>query len=721
MQQESRDVPKESTPTPKRRKIQLACNKCRSRKTRCDGHRPACVACLERGISAECSYDVSFSESQRSGRTSEMVPRQDSVLDRTAKLTDKYTAHVPDARRMSRDCRTTPTASYGGKSVTAELSSYPNNTVPTPNDNNRVDGLVTVAFPQEYKNSYGESSTIAFVRHVMDEPPPEESWQDTATSPALEPIRDRDESLAIYPRRNTADDYISSFWEFVHPVFPILHKTSFMNKYAEVWSPEPYSEPNGTNQVDEVAFSASLNLVFALGCQFSNLVAAGKRVAVADEFYQRARKLFIYDVLDASSLPVLQMLLLTGVYLQSTKYSERCWNTVGLAIRTAQTLGLHSESTAKRPAKQTTREVRRRVWHVCVTLDRLLAMTFGRPAMITRSRDTPYPLMIDDDFLQIEAEGHQPSNLPSRMGLFVYSSILYDILDKILITFYTPETATESPAPTSADDTVQKLLSNILTYNRQLDGFQKSIPEYLRLPAREDQPHMNASHVQLQARILNCRFLYTRVILLRPLLLLSTQSNIRTGSNAADLWRTGSTTLDREIADHACNLCVRTAQELVENLFQNLHTPFRISPWHTVYLSFAAAIVLIAAQRCPAIEDVTKEEALDQSLGQCVAILAHYEPQIHSAAQAIRVLQKLRSHVKNYQSRIHSGHATNRGSPINSAALADGNSGMDSGDFAANMEMPQDWWNQVLPNSAELNSETWYNQHLVNLDWLDIS
>jgi hypothetical protein len=113
--------------------------------------------------------------------------------------------------------------------------------------------------------------------------------------------------------------------------------------------------------------------------------------------------------------------------------------------------------------------------------------------------------MIDDDFLQIEAEGHQPSNLPSRMGLFVYSSILYDILDKILITFYTPETATESPAPTSADDTVQKLLSNILTYNRQLDGFQKSIPEYLRLPAREDQPHMNASHVQLQARILNCR------------------------------------------------------------------------------------------------------------------------------------------------------------------------------------------------------------------------
>lgn len=71
------------------------------------------------------------------------------------------------------------------------------------------------------------------------------------------------------------------------------------------------------------------------------------------------------------------------------------------------------------------------------------------------------------------------------------------------------------------------------------------------------------------------------MILLRPLLLLSTQSNLRNGSDASDLW--GAVTLDRELASHACNLCVKTTQELVENLCQNLDTPYRISPWHTVY------------------------------------------------------------------------------------------------------------------------------------------
>lgn len=259
---------------------------------------------------------------------------------------------------------------HSGRSVTAELMTRPTQSAPVANDKNRVDGLATVAFPHQNANLYGESSTIAFVRHVMHEPQRHGNWQDTAASPDLEAIRDRDESLMTYPRRQVADDYMNSFWEFVHPVFPILHKTTFMSKYAEVWSLQPDRGLSETNQVDEDAFSACLNLLFALGCQFKGTIAAHKRVAVADEFYQRARKIFVYDVLDTSSMPVLQMLLLTGVYLQSTKYSERCWNSVGLAIRAAQTLGLHSESTARRPAAQVTREIKRRVWHVCVTLDR---------------------------------------------------------------------------------------------------------------------------------------------------------------------------------------------------------------------------------------------------------------------------------------------------------------------------------------------------------------
>lgn len=58
---ESRDLPQNSPQNNpretvrKRKLIQLACTRCRSRKTKCDGVRPACGICRKR--STECEYD----------------------------------------------------------------------------------------------------------------------------------------------------------------------------------------------------------------------------------------------------------------------------------------------------------------------------------------------------------------------------------------------------------------------------------------------------------------------------------------------------------------------------------------------------------------------------------------------------------------------------------------------------------------------------------------
>jgi hypothetical protein len=255
----------------------------------------------------------------------------------------------------------------------------------------RVDGLATVASPNDDECLYGESSTIAFVRHVTQgahghKQPADDSnsagrqrletqARTSARPPTLERVRERDESAAIYPHRRTADDFVHCFWEFIHPVFPVIHKTSFMARYEQIWSPHDNGEPNDSNaEVEEVVFSSTLNLMFALGCQFSRIVPASKRATVAEDFYRRSREIFIFDVLDSMSISLVQMLLLTGIYLQSTRYAGRCWNVVGLAIRAAQSLGLHSESASGRPENQLVRETRRRVWHTCVILDRYVTI-----------------------------------------------------------------------------------------------------------------------------------------------------------------------------------------------------------------------------------------------------------------------------------------------------------------------------------------------------------
>jgi hypothetical protein len=66
------------------------------------------------------------------------------------------------------------------------------------------------------------------------------------------------------------------------------------------------------------------------------------------------------------------MLLVSGVYLQSTRYASRCWNVIGLAIRTAQSLGLHLDLTKYRPDNQLNKEMARRIWHTCLVLDKLV-------------------------------------------------------------------------------------------------------------------------------------------------------------------------------------------------------------------------------------------------------------------------------------------------------------------------------------------------------------
>lgn len=243
---------------------------------------------------------------------------------------------------------------------------------PTPNDHHSMDGLAMIGSSAPDGFKYGTSSTIALVQRVIDEGRhPTASLLRRPRALSLEQVCQRDETGLVYPTRRTSGDYLSCYWEFCHPVFPVLHRPTFMKRYEQLWecgdSPDQHDP---STMIEKVTFTSTLNLLFALGCQFSKLVAPENRTSAAEEFYQRSRQIFIYDVHDSNSIALVQMLLLTGIYLQSTRHAARCWNVVGLAIRTAQSLGLHSESHGHVGDNQTQRETRRRIWHVCVTLDR---------------------------------------------------------------------------------------------------------------------------------------------------------------------------------------------------------------------------------------------------------------------------------------------------------------------------------------------------------------
>lgn len=254
-----------------------------------------------------------------------------------------------------------------------------------------MDGLATVPSTDESNDLYGASSTIAFVEfcnrearrqstaHLDDETEATRTRaerqygrQGRPSSWALpEPIRDKDLSASVFPPRQTADDLARCFWEYVHPVFPVLHKTSFMDRYASIWSGSGSKTLSGPEvELDEAVFASTLNLVFALGSKYSECVPPTQRASLAQSFYQRSRAIYRFEMLDSASVPIVQMLLLTGVYLQSDHQANRCWNVIGLAIRVAQSLGLHVESPRHIRLSQKEREMRRRIWHNCLNLDK---------------------------------------------------------------------------------------------------------------------------------------------------------------------------------------------------------------------------------------------------------------------------------------------------------------------------------------------------------------
>lgn len=237
---------------------------------------------------------------------------------------------------------------------------------PSVDDAHVYGGSSTIAFllQVEHKENHGERSSVSETHGATDY----SSSRDCSTS-VLEPLQlSNGADLSILPIRYRCDHFLDCYWEFVHPLFPCLDKTRFCAKYEMLWLPRQ----NVPKASEETVFLCNLNLALGLGCQFCNDIGPNERLAMANQFYERSQHVLAYDILGSASVAVIQWLLLTAVYCQSTEHASRCWNSVGLAIRLAQSLGLHIEQPARAETSQIDLEMRRRVWHTCVVLDRFV-------------------------------------------------------------------------------------------------------------------------------------------------------------------------------------------------------------------------------------------------------------------------------------------------------------------------------------------------------------
>lgn len=228
------------------------------------------------------------------------------------------------------------------------------------------------ASTRDYKPGFfGGSSTLSFMEGIKAaiSSSAQVSPTDTTTPPSHHPRPRRSQSARIpvndvdalvLPPRRTADHLVDLYFKYVHTLYPWLHEPSFRAQYESLWM-----TPGGTATEDDPLFYCLLNLVLALGCQFSTLFESS--IHSGDTFFNRAKTLLGFSIFDVGTLQVVQALLLMGSYLQSTNRPNRCWNVLGMGIRVAQGLGLHIE---RGGGDLVERETRRRAWWGCVLMDR---------------------------------------------------------------------------------------------------------------------------------------------------------------------------------------------------------------------------------------------------------------------------------------------------------------------------------------------------------------
>lgn len=441
----------------------------------------------------------------------------------------------------------------------------------------------------------------------------------------------------VLPSRRRADELLEVYWEVVYPLYPYVDKSETILKYRDLW--------NEQSEYDEDAtFICGLNVIFALSCQL--IGETHQRENSAKVFFERAKALL--DIWHSGSFQYIQICLLLGQYFQSTNDPHQCWTTIGMAIRTAQSLGLHLPETSEKTVSPRKRELLRKVWHGCIIMDRITSMTYGRPTMIGKdlAAAVPRPLGVDEDRLQ--DFGPVPkADRPSLVDFFVETLGLYEILYDILAAFYSSSMADDGPGEGkwaryfggSEPDTNKN--PSVHAIDRRLVRWEANLPSHLKTERESAHPETNKYFVR-QAVILrqryvgrlshpsrklkSNRYLHIRLLGLRPVL----SAYVAAETSNADITSTFGGVLTQRIALQCAIVCISIAQETIDLAYtRRSGDPTAVGPiaawWYNVLFVYTAATVLIAGKLCPSILTEITEQSISRSWHRAIEILEHYQ------------------------------------------------------------------------------------------------
>ncbi|KAJ5889848.1 hypothetical protein N7504_010658 [Penicillium tannophilum] len=558
----------------KRRRVAVACDACRSRKSRCDGVRPRCSLCVDLGF--ECMYTPPATA------TNVIVQKEylHGLEDRVKRLEESFRTVRSDVDGLTVRVDRVPEAR--DREVRGEVRSAIHvSDLIGPEDS--VDAMGAISFADEEDSGFfGPSSNIAFLRHLSSavgqkgyslSPGAGDGGFVSVSKPSSTLRQTAQEKVNVFalPSQSETLALINLYFSETGLLYPYIYPPTFLATYHRM-ARENFS---GVRK----SWLGLLNMILAMATitAESNGASADTRIAESDVFYQRGLGLCGGELWRGTTLELVQFHLLAGQYLQGTQKSVQVWNVHGLAVKGALQLGLHSQH-ASRTFDPLEQESRKRTWYCCVMLDRTLSMTFGRPAAIPDSYvklDLPSTHQFESSSALVDAETSSLS--VSFFNSTIQSSTLYKNLWNVLDSLYGQNIGCEDPL------SVSETVSHVFTNHKSSPG--RNVPRKIS----------GTKSFSWKFRvILTLRYLNLRVLLHRPVLVKFIIASRAPDRDPEDL------KLLQRIGMNSMAICTMSAMEIINIIFQAVSDRkwkqgLLGAYWYSLYYTFNAALVILGA------------------------------------------------------------------------------------------------------------------------------
>ncbi|KAF4466927.1 fungal specific transcription factor domain-containing [Fusarium albosuccineum] len=195
--------------------------------------------------------------------------------------------------------------------------------------------------------------------------------------------------------RTQEEYFLNLFWESHHANLPIIQEDEFRKLYDSLWtSSRAYRKPSALVDI-VLAISMQYGCAFLLRSSPNSEKHCHDDPSIAGRWYYRRCQTLLASELESPSITTLQCHLFSITYLCCASFQNMAHSTLAVAIRTAQTLGLHLEPPAAMPRAE--RELRKRLWWVTYINESKTCIKLGRPISVQRWQITVTPISDDEE------------------------------------------------------------------------------------------------------------------------------------------------------------------------------------------------------------------------------------------------------------------------------------------------------------------------------------